>query len=74
MKFEQWEEPMRNITLVAVAAAVVLAGTFGVWAATNAHTQPKIALTSARIDTMQVMSGAKNLATEHFDDYSLIFN
>jgi hypothetical protein len=74
MKFEQLEEPMRKISLVAIATAVVLTGTLGVWAASTTHTQPNIALTSARIDTMQVMSGAKNLATEHFADYSLIFN
>ena len=65
---------MRKISLFAIAAAVIFTGTFGVWAASITHTQPGIALTSARIDTMQVMSGAKNLATEHWADYSLIFN
>jgi hypothetical protein len=74
MKFEQWEGPMRKISLVTIAVAVIFTGTFGVWAASITHTQPSIALTGARIDTMQMMSGAKNLATEHFADYSLIFN
>jgi len=64
---------MRKISLVAIATAAILTGTFGVWAATT-HRTPSTAPTSARIDTMQMMSGAKNLATEHFDDYSLIFN
>ena len=63
---------MRKISLVAVATAVVLAGTFGVWAATT-HRTPSTAPTSARIDTMQLMSGAKNMPTEHFADYSFVF-
>jgi hypothetical protein len=66
------EEPMRKISLYAVAAAVMLAGAVGIWAAST--TQARIAPTSGRIDTMQMMSGTGNLATEHFVDYSLVFN
>jgi hypothetical protein len=68
------EEPMRKISLFAIAAAVILTGTLGVWAATTTHTQPSFASTSARINAMQIMSSAGNLATEHFADYSLVFN
>jgi hypothetical protein len=64
---------MRKISLVAFAAAAILAGTIGVLASAT-HRTPSTTPISARIDTMQMMSGAKNLATEHFDDYSLIFN
>jgi negative regulator of sigma E activity len=67
------EEPMRKISLYAIAAAVILTGALGVWAAST-KTQARIAPTSARIDTMQMMSGAGNLPTEHFADYSLVFN
>ena len=63
---------MRKISLLAIATAVIFATTFGVWAASITHAQ-KMALTNARIDTMQLMSGAKNLPTEHFADYSFVF-
>jgi hypothetical protein len=65
---------MRNISLYAIAAAVILTGALGVWAALTTDTQATIAPTSSRIDTMQMMSGAGNLPTEHFADYSLVFN
>ena len=65
---------MRKISLYAIAAAVILTGALGVWAASTTHTQARIAPTSSRIDTMQMMSGAGNLPTEHFADYSLVFN
>ena len=65
---------MRKTSLFAIVAAVILTGTLGVWAATTTHTQPGFAPTSARIDTMQMMSSTGNLATEHFADYSLVFN
>ena len=65
---------MRKISLCAIAAAVILTGTLGVWAATTTRTQASFAPTSARIDTMQMMTSAGNMATEHFDDYSLVFN
>ena len=65
---------MRKISFYAVAAAVILTGALGVWAASTTHTEASIAPTGPRIDTMQMMSGAGNLATEHFADYSLVFN
>jgi NAD(P)H-dependent flavin oxidoreductase YrpB (nitropropane dioxygenase family) len=68
------EEPMRKISLWALAAAVILTGALGVWSASITDTQARIAATSSRIDPMQMMSGASNLATEHYADYSLVFN
>jgi len=65
---------MRKITLCAMAGAAILVGAFGVWTASTTDTQARIAATSSRIDPMQMMSGAGNLATEHYADYSLVFN
>jgi hypothetical protein len=64
---------MRKISLYAIAAAVLLTGALGVWTASTTHTQASFAPTSARIDTMQMMTGAKNIPTEHFADYSFVF-
>jgi hypothetical protein len=64
---------MRKTSLYAIAAAVIVTGALGLWAASTTYTQASIAPTSSRIDTMQIMSGAGNLATEHFADYSLVF-
>jgi len=63
---------MRKISLIAIATAAILAGTIGVLAATT-HRTPSTAPTSTRIDTMQMMTGAKNMPTEHFADYSFVF-
>jgi len=63
---------MQKISLVAIAAAAILAGTIGVLAATT-HRTPSTAPTSVRIDTMHMMTGAKNMPTEHFADYSFVF-
>jgi hypothetical protein len=64
---------MRKISLYTIAAAVLMTGALGVWAASTTHTQASFVPTSARIDTMQMMTGAKNMPTEHFADYSFVF-
>jgi hypothetical protein len=63
---------MRRISLFAVAAALILAGV-GSWAAS---------ITQARVDTppgpgvdnIQLMMNARDLPTEHWVDYSVVFN
>jgi hypothetical protein len=63
---------MRKIALFAVPAAVILAG-IGAWAAS---------ITQARVDTppgpgvdnIQLMMNARDLPTEHWVDYSVVFN
>ena len=64
---------MRKMTLFAVATAAILASAFGVWTASTSDTQASIATTGSRIATIQMMSGARNLLTEHFADRSLVF-
>jgi hypothetical protein len=63
---------MRKISLFAIAAALILAGV-GAWAAST---------TQARVDTppgpgvdnIQLMMNARDLPTEHWVDYSVVFN
>jgi hypothetical protein len=63
---------MRKISLFAVAATLILAGV-GSWAAST---------TQARVDTppvpgvdnIQLMMNARDLPTEHWVDYSVVFN
>ena len=56
---------------VFLASALILAGFAGWNAATN---QESVAAPTKnpRMDVMQMMSAAKNLPTERFDDYSVV--
>jgi hypothetical protein len=63
---------MRKTGLFAVAAALILAG-IGAWAASN--TQARVATaTSIGINPFQMMRNAKNLPTEHYQDFSMVFH
>ena len=56
----------------AIAAALILAGAAG-WAVSGSQARVP-SPTTVQIDTISVMTSAKNLPTEHFDDYSFVFN
>jgi hypothetical protein len=56
----------------ASAAALILAGIAG-WAVSD--TQARVAApATVQIDPFTMMTGAKQLPTEHFADYSFVFN
>jgi len=56
----------------ASAAALILAGVAG-WAVSD--TQARIvAPATVQVDPFTMMTGAKQLPTEHFADYSFVFN
>jgi hypothetical protein len=56
----------------ASAAALILAGIAG-WAVSD--TQARVAApATVQIDPFKVMTSAKQLPTEHFADYSFVFN
>ena len=56
----------------ASAAALILACVAG-WAISD--TQARVAVpATAQIDPFKVMTSAKQLPTEHFADYSFVFN
>jgi hypothetical protein len=59
-------------TLFAVSTATLMVA-FAAWAIPN--TQARVApAASAQVDTFQTMTGAKQLLSEHFADYSFVFN
>ena len=63
---------MRKAKVFAAAtAALILAGVAG-WAVSGSKARVPTP-TTVQIDTIS-MTSAKNLPTEHFDDYSFIFN
>jgi hypothetical protein len=66
------EDQMRKTTLFAVAAAVLIATCFGLWAA--APSNARIPTTGRGIDTLQVTMNAKGLPTEEFTDYQLSYS
>jgi hypothetical protein len=56
----------------AIAAALILAGVAG-WAVSD--TQARVAApATVQIDLFKVMTSATQLPTEHFADYSFVFN
>ena len=62
-----------KISLFAVAvAALVLIGV-GTWIGVGTLA-PDSALAGSTIDPFAMMTGAKDLPTSHYDDYSLVFN
>ena len=63
---------MRKITLFAVAAALIAAGIAG-WAASN--TQARVATASVGgVDPFHMMTNATHLPTEHYKDFSMVFD
>ena len=65
---------MRKINLFAVAAAVILAGV-GTWTVLTTRAPVAVAApTPVQIDPLKMMMNAKDLPTERFVDYSVIFN
>ena len=67
---------MRKITFAAIAAgALILAGVAG-WVYPSHRPLEAKASTSieAKIDTFSIMSTAKGLPTEEFEDFSLVFS
>ena len=63
---------MLKTGFVAFVAVCFLAG-IGTWAASN--TQARIAgPTGVGIDPVQMMVSTKHLPSEHYDDFSVVFN
>jgi hypothetical protein len=64
---------MRKITLFAVAAAVIVATGFGVWATapTSARVTPSM---SQGIEPFELMKNAKGLATAELYDHGFVFH
>ena len=64
---------MRKITLLAVAAAVIVATGFGVWATapTTARVAPSM---SQGIEPFELMKNAKGLATAELYDHGFVFH
>ena len=60
---------MRKISLLAVAAALVLAGV-GTWATSTPHD----ATVGASVDPSQMMINPKELPTVEFVDYTFVFH
>ena len=56
---------------VFLASALILAG-FGGWNAATNLASVAAPTKIPRMDVMQMMSAAKNLPTERFDDYSVV--
>jgi len=63
---------MRKIKLVVIAATLILAGAGG-WILSTPH-QTVASPIGDRIDPLQMMIGAKDLLTEHYHDFSLVFD
>ena len=63
---------MRKISLFAAAAALTLAG-IGAWAASTTQARVDIPV-EAGLDPSQMMVNRPDLPTEHYVDYSLVFN
>jgi hypothetical protein len=58
----------------ASAAALILASVAG-WAVSDTQARARaVTPTTAQIDPFKVMTSAKQLPTEHFADYSFVFN
>ncbi len=60
-------------TLFAVSTAALMVAFAVGWAIPN--TEARVApAASAQVDTFQIMTGAKQMPSEHFADYSFVFN
>jgi hypothetical protein len=65
---------MRKIGLIAVAAALALVGIGGWMEWVTSSSQARLAPAGDPIDTMQIMTNAKNLPQAEFVDYTFIYN
>ena len=68
---------MRKITLFAVAAAVIVATGFGVWATapTTAGVTPSPSPSMSQgIEPFELMKNSKGLATAELVDYTFVFH
>ena len=60
-------------TLFAVSTAALMVAFIAGWAVSD--TQARVTpAASVQIDTVQMMTGAKQLPSDHFADYSFVFN
>ncbi len=63
---------MRKIYWFA-AAALIMTG-IGGWAASTTHARVDIPAATVRISPVELMTTAKDLRVEEFEDYSLVFH
>jgi len=56
-----------------VAATALMLTAVGAWAAATSHARVQTPA-GARIDPSQIMTNAKDLPVDHYDDYSLVYN
>jgi hypothetical protein len=61
-------------TLFAVSAAAFIVACVAGWAAIPTTSQARIApAASGQVDTFQMMTGAKQMPSEYFADYTFVF-
>lgn len=65
---------MRKTILFVAGVATGVVISFGTWIGVGAITHDSALAGSTAIDPLVMMTGAKNLPTSHYDDYSLVFN
>ena len=63
---------MSETRLIAVSAAALIVACLAGWG--FSETPARATPTTVQIDPISVMTSAKNLPTEHFADYSFVFN
>jgi hypothetical protein len=63
---------MSQTKLFAACAAALVVACIAGWATSD--TSAHAAIPTVRIDAVAAMTSAKQLPTEHFDDYSFVFN
>jgi len=63
---------MRKINLFAVAAALILAGVGG-WVASTSQASVAAPI-GVQVDPLHMMINAKDLSTERYHDFSLVFD
>jgi hypothetical protein len=64
---------MRKITLFVAGVITGVLISVGTWIVVGAVT-PTSALAGSTVDPFALMTGAKDLPTWYYDDYSLVFN
>jgi len=80
-EFIERRVPMRQIctpqdlkVLAAASAAALIVACVGGWAVSDTQARVATPTTTVQIDPFKVMTSAKQLPTEHFADYSFVFN
>ena len=64
---------MRKISLYGIATFLILTGVGG-WIASSTQARVEAPTLAETINPSQIMMNARDLATEHFVDYTLVFN